>query len=279
MSNYQKKGYLTDDFKFFYLQDEKLPEFSYHYHEFDKIVIFLSGSSKYIIEGKTYDLQPKDIILVSRNDLHKPLIDPAFPYERIIIYAAPSFLQKHAAENADLSSCFQLTKKRQQHVLRFSPEIYEKIITPILHLQQDLAGGTFAHDLYIRLLFLEFLILLHRHIELEPALPAPSCDKKIVDMIEYINENLFQDLSVETLSQRFYLSKYYMMRKFKEETGYTLHQYITQKRLLLSRDFILQNIPLTKICFDCGFKDYSTFSRAFKSVFQCTPSAYKKRQR
>ena len=62
-----------------------------------------------------------------------------------------------------------------------------------------------------------------------------------------------------------------MMRLFKQETGYTLGQYITQKRLLLARELILSGVPSTQVCFDCGFRDYSTFSRSYKKLFQNPP--------
>lgn len=280
LSAYEKKGYLTDDFKFFYLEDKKSHTFSYHYHEFDKIIIFLKGRVDYLIEGKTYPLFPHDIIFVSRNDLHKPIIDPNESYERIILYIAPGFLDRYKKDKADLYHCFHFAKKTQTHIMRFSETKFEQLITPIYKLNEALAADDFAKDLYVRLLFLEFFVLLNRAVGQKPLTdPAARYDKKTVELLTYINENLFNDLAIEKLSQKFYISKYYMMRKFKSETGYTLHQYILHKRLLLCRDFIRQEIPLTKICFDCGFKDYSTFSRAFKALFHCTPREYKKNLR
>ena len=70
----------------------------------------------------------------------------------------------------------------------------------------------------------------------------------------------------------FYISKYYMMRLFKQETGYTLGHYISQKRLLLAKELLSSGVSVTQACFDCGFKDYSTFSRAYKQLFDETPS-------
>ena len=62
-----------------------------------------------------------------------------------------------------------------------------------------------------------------------------------------------------------------MMRLFKTETGYTIGSYITYRRLLLARDLILSGTPITEACFASGFKDYSTFSRAYKSEFSEAP--------
>ena len=91
MDSYEKRGYLNSDFRLFHLIDTKKQDFEYHYHDFDKIIIFIRGNVTYKIEGCTYKLEPYDIILVGHNDIHKPDIDPTVPYERIIVYLSPAF--------------------------------------------------------------------------------------------------------------------------------------------------------------------------------------------
>ena len=63
MENYEKTGYLQNDFRIFHLNDMKKMEFSYHYHDFDKIVLFLSGDVTYSIEGRKYELKPMILFL------------------------------------------------------------------------------------------------------------------------------------------------------------------------------------------------------------------------
>ena len=55
---------------------------------------------------------------------------------------------------------------------------------------------------------------------------------KLKRYLKYINNNLSQDLSVELICKEFFISKYYLMHKFKNETGYTLHNYIIKKDFL-----------------------------------------------
>ena len=64
------------------------------------------------------------------------------------------------------------------------------------------------------------------------------------------------------------------MRKFKDNTGMTLHNYILQKRLLYARDLIQKGTPIIKASMDCGFNDYSSFLRAFKKHFNCSPKYF-----
>ena len=94
-------------------------------------------------------------------------------------------------------------------------------------------------------------------------------------MLAYINSHLDAELSIALLADHVYLSKYYLMRKFKQETGYSIHQYITSKRLLAARKMLSSDASVTDICYACGFHDYSTFSRAFHTMFHMTPKEWR----
>lgn len=102
--------------------------------------------------------------------------------------------------------------------------------------------------------------------------PSP----KINQLIAFINDNLTEDLSLDFLANEFYISKYYLSRKFKEFTGLSLYQYIMKKRLLLARDMLRNGASVMNACFLCGFNDYSNFFRAFKREFGYPPSSYSK---
>ena len=86
MEMLNKRGYLKEDFRLFHIRDQVELELGYHYHEFDKIVVFLTGNVTYVVEGKAYFLKPWDILLVPHNQIHRPIIDPSEPYERIILW-------------------------------------------------------------------------------------------------------------------------------------------------------------------------------------------------
>lgn len=78
----EKTGYLDQEFRLFHIKDQTKRTFAYHYHDFHKVIIFLSGKAAYHIEGKSYYLKPWDILLVNRHAIHKPEIDFSVPYER-----------------------------------------------------------------------------------------------------------------------------------------------------------------------------------------------------
>ncbi|WP_270369904.1 helix-turn-helix domain-containing protein, partial [Megamonas funiformis] len=154
------------------------------------------------------------------------------------------------------------------------------ILKQIQILENSFNDKGFAHKLYSNLKFLEFMILINRAIINDnknlTIHHKVSYDKTINSVIDYINEHLFTELNIDYLANHFFVSKYYLMRKFKLKTGYSIHQYILNKRLIVAKEKIKSGIALTQICFDCGFKDYSTFSRTFKQIFKQTPREFKK---
>ena len=103
---------------------------------------------------------------------------------------------------------------------------------------------------------------------------VPEQDDKIRRLCAYIDRHLEGDLSVETLSAHFFTSRYHLMRTFKAQTGSTLHQYITRRRILRAAELIGSGMPVAKAAALCGYEDYSAFLRAFKSIFKITPKHF-----
>ena len=74
-----KRGYLREDFRLFHLKDSRAQKLDYHYHEFDKLILFLGGKVTYVVEGVTYFLQPWDLLLVPHHAIHRPPSTPRSP--------------------------------------------------------------------------------------------------------------------------------------------------------------------------------------------------------
>ena len=106
--NYEKKGYLLEDFRLFHLQGAQGVKAEYHYHEFCKLLLLVSGTGGYSVEGRRYALQPGDIVLVGSRAVHRPEFDPNAPYERIIVYIDPEFLLRHSSPDCNSASSLWL---------------------------------------------------------------------------------------------------------------------------------------------------------------------------
>ena len=96
--------------------------------------------------------------------------------------------------------------------------------------------------------------------------------QRTVEILRYIDEHLSEDLDAEALAKTFFVSKYHMMRQFRQETGTTIHLYITQKRLVKARELMDSGMRATEACYRCGWRSYSSFTRAYGKHLGTTPT-------
>lgn len=273
METYSKKGYLYDNFKIFHLTDSNLSAIDFHYHDFHKVLIHLSGNTSYSIEGQTFDLQSDDIVFVNAGEVHRPIFHDNSTYERIIIYISKEFLAEYSQSDNDLSYCFRNAMENDSHVLRLHSFKNSKVASSVTKLMNNLGKDAYANELFMQVLFLEFMVELNRAAisdEIE-YISTNYAGSKTSEIINYINEHLKDDLSVDTIAEQFYLSRYYLMHTFKNETGYTIGNYITIKRLALAQSLIDQDVSITIAAEQSGFGTYSTFFRAYKKTYGTSP--------
>ena len=267
--NLEKTGYLKEDFRLFHINDQTKKDFSCHYHDFHKIIVFISGKVTYHIEGKAYHLKPRDILLVSQGAIHKPEIDPSVPYERYIFWIRDDLSCQ------ELNTCFQKANDRSFNLVRADSALQERLKDLLPEIEQTLQNKHFGDTVLRNALFTQFMIYINRiflRTSSSPDKKTYSSDTQVEQLLKYINRNLSENLSIDQLANRFFFSKYHMMRKFKNETGYTIHNYITSKRLLMARSLISQGMPIMKAAQASGFHDYTTFVRAYKKQFGKAPS-------
>ena len=267
--NLEKTGYLKEDFRLFHINDQTKKDFSYHYHDFHKIIVFIYGNVTYHIEGKAYHLKPRDILLVSQGAIHKPEIDPSVPYERYIFWIRDDLSCQ------ELNTCFQKANDRSFNLVRADSALQERLKDLLPEIEQTLQNKHFGDTVLRNALFTQFMIYINRiflRTSSSPDKKTYSSDTQVEQLLKYINRNLSENLSIDQLANRFFFSKYHMMRKFKNETGYTIHNYITSKRLLMARSLISQGMPVMKAAQASGFHDYTTFVRAYKKQFGKAPS-------
>lgn len=269
---YEKRGYLLEDFRLFHLKDDRGANMDYHYHEFYKLTFFIAGNGSYIVEGRHYQLLPGDIILVGSRRVHKPQLDAGIIYERIILYISPKFLHENSTEDYSLEGIFSGTKG---HVLRPTEDFRRRILMLFSQLETEMGGQSPGRIILAKSVLLRILVEIGRELNKnEVQLPGPVVPKdgKVLEILRYLENNLTEDISIDELAARFYISKYHMMRRFREETGTSIHTYLSDKRLILARELIQNGVSATDACFQSGFRSYSAFSRAYGKLFGVTPT-------
>ena len=268
---YEVRGYLKEPFRLFHLADSRREHIEYHYHTFHKIIILLAGRAGYAIEGERYDLSPGDFVLVGRGSIHRPEVREDDFYERMILYISPAYLASLGTEDCDLEGCFRQAQTAFRYVYR--DEGGSRVRQLFETLARTVREGGYGAALLERAQFLELMVEVNRVCLGGHQVQATAGDSKVVALLQYLNLHLTEELSIDQLAERFYISKYHMMRRFRQETGYSVHGYLTEKRLLLARQLLGQGCTPAEAAVQAGYQDYSTFSRAYKKQFGHGPSA------
>ena len=269
-----REGYLRENYHYFHLRDTAGQERDFHFHEFDKIVLLLSGRVDYLVESATYALQPWELLLVKHHAIHKAVIDQSRPYERIILYLDRKFFDRVLPE-ARLMDCFDAADRSGQYLLAPDEEQRRALAETLAAYERAAADESYGAQAMRDTLIMQLLIQIGRMGAAAPEREGGE-DPKIRLALSYINEHLEGELSVEVLAEQVFLSRYHFMRLFKAQTGSTVHAYVRQKRLLNAARLIREGTPAAKAAADSGFADYSAFHRAFKESFGVSPGKLKK---
>ena len=272
MAGHSKRGFLLENFRLFHLKSKGGTQVEYHYHEFCKILLLISGGGGYYVDGQRYLLQSGDIVLLDAHSIHRPELEADSPYERIILYISPEYLQRQSTADCNLQSVFS---GENGHVLRLPEDRKQKLFRMAAALERDLGEDAFGREIFSSAQLLRFLVELGRNRE-NPETSGPSPimpqSQRIVEILRYIDDHLSEDLDAETIAKAFFISKYHMMRQFRQETGTTVHLYITQKRLVKARELMDSGMRATEACYRCGWRSYSSFTRAYGKHLGTTPT-------
>ena len=268
--DYESRGYLLDDYRLFHLSEPQKSRVDFHYHEFCKLLLLVSGSGGYSVEGQRYQLQSGDVVLVGSRAVHRPEFQPDAPYERIIVYIDPEFLRRASTPDCDLTELFSGV---HGHVLR--PENSQKLLSLAQSLEKALSGPEYGRVILSSSALLRLLIHIGMQQRQSPSRqpePIRPQNERIQQLLRYIDAHIAEDLSIDALSEQCYLSKYHMMRLFRAETDQSVYGYITHRRLVLARQMISRGMAATEAAFRCGFGSYSSFTRSYSKQFGTTPT-------
>ena len=241
--------------------------FRLHSHSEYEIYMFLSGDSKYVVEGKNYELSHGDIIIIRKHEMHRVFHNSNKEYHRLVIMISPDFFKKYHCEefeNAFWDKKNRIGNRISAHIVR-SSGLYDAI----MRLKKYSDNFTLPHTAIVDSIMVEILYLINGISTFES---ADTSNKTIKNVINYINNNFTDEITLELLCEQFYVSKYHLCRIFKEVTGLTVQGYIRQKRLTLVTELKKEGKTLTEAALTAGFKNYSSFYRAYLNRYNASPN-------
>ncbi len=279
MSAVCNRGYLNEDYRLFHSTDRRDVDFQTHSHDFHKLVLCLSGSVTYIVEGVTYDLSPWDILLIPRHQIHQSIMRSTEVYERIILWINDRFFDKYA--EPALREVFTRPLKSGSGLYCPPKQMRAQLTERLYAIERCQHSQAPGHRLLSDTYLIQVLLELSTHISEAPSNTTirTHSDPRFNAILAYINQNLSGELSVDSIATQFYMSASHLMHTFKRHTGMTIHQYIRQKRLIHASERIRAGENVTSAALQSGFSDYTTFLKAFRTQYGCAPGEFRRQSR
>ena len=231
-------------------------KFEKHCHTKYEILYIVKGSGKCIVEGTEYPLSDGAVFLLRPFEYHYVCPDPESPYERYVFNFKESVLYGGVRELPMLSS-------KSQGIYFSPPSVGVNFCNAISNAEEFFKKndpkGAQSEAMTITLVN-QLLLLLAEKAPQE----ALSDDKTLINgIIDYLNENLGEKISLDETAKTFFISKYYLCRLFKKHTGVSMLAYLNSKRIAKARHLIASGERATAVAYAVGFHDYSSFYRAY----------------
>jgi len=240
-----------------------------HAHDDYELFFFLQGDCSYLVEGVTYRLVPGSILLMRPAEAHCLCVNSDCIYERIVLNFGRGFLEGIDPQGLLLE---QFLDRPLGEGNLYAPHDYSSTVASLLlnMVDSEKERSDYEKRLAIVSNLLPILSELRTSFQHKKA-SAVSSEPGHHELLNYINSHLSEDLSLETLSNVFFLSKSQISRRFKQQTGTTITNYVSAKRLIKARELLLSGMPALQVSTACGFTEYSTFYRAYQKKYGVAP--------
>ncbi len=248
-----------------------------HFHTFYELCVMLGPNTKHFLEGQPYDLQMFDIMGIRPNVLHRTQYPAGGPCKRLIIqFNLPRYGSGLSNEYEQLLELFH----QKVPIFRFDTELQHRVYRKLNDIFLLAQKTDPMRNLIIHQKFIEFLTLLYLNQEnnlYRNESEMTATEQKIYAVTSYIHSHYAEDLSLNMLAQKFYISNYYLSHQFKDVTGFTLSDYIQMTRVRNVQAMLVgTQVPITEAAVRCGFNSFSQFNRIFRKHIGVAPSVYRK---
>ena len=234
-----------------------------HVHEHYEIIWFLEGDAKYIVENQVFSLKPGDVIVIRRYQMHGICFNSSKPYRRFIFSVEPEFFKTCACQEYEEKFFESKNNKINSEIVQASG-----LQDAFLRAQKYSKNFKEECSPITRSIMIEILYLIN---EVTSFAEGKSLNKQLIDVMNYISQNLTQEITLDDLEKRFFISKYHLCHIFKKATGLTVFQYIIKKRLVCAKELIMEGKNIGEVASGLGFNTYSSFYRAYVNEYGVPP--------
>lgn len=263
-----------DTFEVFHYREPNPNSVEVHHHDFYEVYYLLKGEVEYWVDGRIIRMRAGDLMLINPMELHRPVVHPDSPvYERIVLWINKEYLENLHSDQVILSRCFDTSLPAHTHLLHPSISERSTLTARMGELVREYYSRELGSGLCAQGIFLQLMVQMNRMAQQEQAQPEQTRQLSglVEKVLNYIGENLSEPLTLEKIAEQSFVSKYYLSHTFSREVGVSVYRYILLRRLLMARQLLAAGEPAGQVCRSCGFADYTSFYRAFKSEYGISP--------
>ena len=262
-------------FEVFHYRDKKLDGVGLPHQDFYEVYFFLSGRVSFKVEGRSYHLEPGDLLLINPQELHQPDIGTDAVYERIVLWIDRTYLAGLCgASGVDLAQCFRSDVPGHTNLLRPSKLRRAALGQLLDRLTREYYSDEMGSFAYAQGLLTQFMVEINRlAMDTGPAEKREEPDL-ISQVLAYIGTHYQEDLTLEALAAEFFVSKYHLSHEFSHRVGTSVYRYVIFRRLLQARELMSAGLQPGEVYQLCGFGDYANFYRAFKGEYGISPREF-----
>ncbi|MDE7193277.1 MAG: AraC family transcriptional regulator [Oscillospiraceae bacterium] len=254
-----------------------------HWHGEFEINLVISGCAEFICGDGRFVSEEGDIVVIPPNMLHAicPHGDNKQLYDTIVF--SPEMLGASDSDRCAAECIKPLSNGGSRVNTHITKEhiYYGELKTTAENIFSCAKGNTAQLDMLMKSELLRFFWLLRESGDItRTSENTISRSEAIRPAIEYMNDNFSENITVERLAEIAHLSKSYFMRRFKETSGGSAIEYLSQIRLKKACELLCAtDKTAAEIAFECGFKNISNFNRQFRRIVGCTPKEYRRLNR
>lgn len=233
-----------------------------HYNKECEIIYMVSGECEMLIENQIFHLVSDSLLFMPANSFHQWKYQEGKINHRISINFMPEIFND--SEREILYSLFTrpfFLLNGSQHNLDF----YVRAVTECVSMNSFLQKIALKSRVFSLVTQIYFLYS-------EKSVKPIILDNKIRKIITFIENNLQKDLTLDYISQKFFVSKNHINVLFKKAVGTTIKKFIMVKRLGFVREQLLRGSKPSEASYKAGFNDYTAFFRAYKAFYGTAPS-------
>lgn len=102
---------------------------------------------------------------------------------------------------------------------------------------------------------------------------------RVIQIKNHLEANYKEELDLNTLSNKYFISAYHLLRQFKKYYGLTPKQYLTDIRIRVAKRLLADGLNVKEVCYAVGFQSMSSFSKLFKNKVGQLPSTFSKKSK